>query len=444
MLKLTNTYSGKEEEFKPIKQGHVGMYVCGVTPYDKTHVGHGRCYVAFDLLYRLLSFLGYKVTYCRNFTDVDDKLLNKAKQEFGDRSRYKEIAEKFINLYKQNMLDLNCKTPDYQPKVTENIPEIIDFVQGLIDAEKAYAVDGNVYFSVESFSEYGKLSKHKTEDLQVGARVKVDQKKRNPLDFALWKSEKEGTFWKSPWGYGRPGWHIECSAMALKYLGEQIDIHGGGRDLIFPHHENEVAQSEGLLGREFVRYWVHNGFIRLKDEKMSKSLGNVFFLSDLFKEYDPILLRFYFFSHQYRAPVDFSLNDIESLAKSYNRLVRVLGPYAKSVVDKDTMLKSETVKKMLEFLLDDLNTPGAFGVLFESLDSLEKDEMKAQSVATFLVDVIGLPLQQLKEKVVKITPEIQKLIDDREQARNDKNWSLADEMRDKLVAMGVKIQDKKL
>ena len=444
MLKLTNTCSGKKEEFKTLKNKEVKMYVCGVTPYDKTHVGHGRCYVAFDLLYRLLKFLGYKVKYCRNFTDIDDKLLNKAKEEFGDKGRYKEIAQRFIKEYLQDMKNLNCQDPDYQPKVTENIPEIINFIQGLIDSKKAYAVDGDVYFSVKSFSDYGKLSKHKPEDLRAGSRVEIDKKKKDPLDFALWKSEETGTFWQSPWGWGRPGWHIECSALALKYLGEQIDIHGGGRDLIFPHHENEVAQSEAMHEKEFVRYWLHNGFIRLKDQKMSKSLGNVFILSDLFDQIDPILLRFYFLTHQYRAPVDFSFEEIKVLGKSYNRLVKVFDNVRGKLVDTKNVEKSEIAQKMLEFLLDDLNTPGMFGVLFESLPLLEKDAQQAKAVYTVLFEVLGLPLEPLKGESVEVTPEIQELLDQRDQARSERDWAKADKIRDKLVLMGVKIQDKKL
>ena len=444
MLKLSNTYSGKEEVFKPLENNKVKMYVCGVTPYDKSHLGHGRCYVAFDLLYRLFKFIGYDVTYCRNFTDIDDKLLNKAEKEFGDRSRYMEIANKYIDIYKKDMANLNCLPPTYEPKVTEHINEIIAFVQGLVDAGKAYAVDGDVYFSVKSFSEYGKLSGHKPEDLKSGARLEIDSKKKDPLDFALWKSEAEGTFWKSPWGYGRPGWHIECSAMSKKYLGDQIDIHGGGRDLIFPHHENEIAQSESLSQKQFAKFWVHNGFIQLKNEKMSKSIGNVFFLSDLSEKIDPILIRFYFLNHQYKAPVNFSFDELETFKKSYNRLVRVLGKCKDSTIDVDDTKRFDVVEKMFNFLLDDLNTPGMFGVLFENLDTLEKDEEQGKAVAAFLRNVLGLPLNPLCEEQQEITPEIQKLIDERTEARANKDWAKADEMRDKLTKLGVDIQDKKL
>ncbi len=281
MLYLTNSLTGKKEEFKPITPGHVLMYVCGVTPYDKAHVGHGRCYITFDVLFRLLTFLGYKVSYCRNFTDIDDKILNKAEKEFGDRQRYKDISARYIASYHADMQKINCLPPTFEPRVTETIQPIIDFIAGLIQEGKAYAVDGDVYFRINAFPEYGKLSKHKLQDLHAGVRVELNSKKEHPLDFALWKAEPDGTFWKSPWGYGRPGWHIECSAMASKYLAQHIDIHAGGLDLMFPHHENEIAQSEALQGAPFARYWVHNGFVQVNNEKMSKSLGNFFMLEDV-------------------------------------------------------------------------------------------------------------------------------------------------------------------
>ena len=269
MLRITNTLTGKREDFKPLVPGKATMYVCGITPYDRTHIGHGRAYVVFDVLYRLLRFLGYNVSYCRNFTDIDDKLLNKAQEQFGDRHRYKEIADQFIAQYHDDMQALNCCSPDYEPRVTENISIIISFIESLIEQGYAYQANGDVYFSIAKFPAYGKLSKQKIEELRAGARVDVREKKEDPLDFALWKSEPDGEFWQSPWGYGRPGWHIECSALANEYLGEQIDMHGGGLDLIFPHHENEIAQSESRNQASFATYWLHNGLVNIEKEKMS-------------------------------------------------------------------------------------------------------------------------------------------------------------------------------
>jgi len=374
-IKLSNTLTGQKQEFKPLEPHRVKLYVCGVTPYDHAHIGHGRCYVSFDLLYRLLQFLGYDVTYVRNLTDMDDKILKRAQEQFGDIQRYKDVTDPMIKSYHDDMHKLNTLPPDYEPRVTENIPEIIEFVQGLIEAGKAYQANGDVYFSVRSFPEYGKLSKHNIEDLKSGARVEVSELKKDPLDFALWKSEPEGTFYKSPWGWGRPGWHIECSAMAKKQLGETIDIHAGGQDLIFPHHENEIAQSESLSGKPFARFWLHNGFVRINQEKMSKSLGNFFTLKQIFEQFDPIALRYYLLTHQYKMPIDFSFDDLEGAQKAYQRLARVFDA-VKCTQEQLNVREgqSKIVDEMLEFLTDDLNTPGMFGVLFENLDKLKENE----------------------------------------------------------------------
>ncbi len=327
MLKITNTLSGKKESFVPLKAPEVKMYVCGVTPYDYAHLGHGRVYVIFDVLYRLLTFSGYKVTYCRNFTDIDDKLLNRAKKELGDRLAYERLATKFIDAFHDDMNALNCLPPTYEPRVTEHITEIIEFIDGLVKKEKAYIVNGDVYFSIEQFPNYAQLSKHKLKDLRAGARVEVQEKKKDPLDFALWKSELEETFWKSPWGWGRPGWHIECSTLARLYLGEQIDLHAGGMDLIFPHHDNEIAQTEALIGKPFVKYWMHNAFVRIDKEKMSKSLGNFFTLQEVFKKFDPIVIRYLYLTHHYRSPLDFSFDDLEAAHKTYQKLARIFSKH---------------------------------------------------------------------------------------------------------------------
>ncbi len=435
--------SAVKELLNPIEPGKVRMYVCGITPYDYSHVGHGRSAVSFDFVYRLLKFLGYNVTYCRNFTDIDDKLINRAQREFGDGLKYHEVAKKFMKAYHEDMHQLHCVAPTYEPLVTQTIPEIIAFVQGLIDAGKAYWVDGDVYFRIDTALDYGKLSKQKLDELRAGARVEINDKKEDPLDFALWKGEVEGTFFKSPWGWGRPGWHIECSAMAAKFLGEHLDIHGGGADLIFPHHENEIAQSEGLFGEPFVRYWLHNAFVRINKEKMSKSLGNFFTLRDVFQQVHPTLLRFYFLNHHYRSPLDFAFEDIESLHKSYQRLCRAFERVQATPMTSAEFEKVSVGKKIMEFVLDDFNTVGMWGVIFEVLSDLEKDTYQAGALKYLLQEVLGLPLQMLPEKTVEITPEIAHLLQEREEARAAKDWKKADKIRDQLLALGVSVQDKK-
>lgn len=442
MFTLTNTVTGKKEQLTPIHPGKIKLYVCGVTPYSASHLGHGRCYVAFDVLYRVLKFLGYEVTYCRNFTDIDDKLLNKAQAELGDKFKYKHIADKWIAAYHEDMKRLNCLPPTFEPRVTDNIPEIIEFIAGLIEKGHAYEVDGDVYFDISSFPAYGILSKHKLEDLRAGARVDVREQKHDPLDFALWKSEPEGTFWPSPWGYGRPGWHIECSALARKFLGDHIDIHGGGMDLIFPHHENEIGQSESLVGSPFARCWVHNGFVTLDKEKMSKSLGNVFSLKEICEQYDPMVVRFYLINHQYRAPLDFSKESVEAAQKTYQRLCKALEPFEASH-DTAAMKELPVIQAMLEFLYDDLNTVGMMGILFEHLKYIVAHPEQASLVKGFIIDVLGLPLEPLYEPNMVITPKIQRLLDERTEARNNRNWARADAIRDELAQMGFDVQDKK-
>lgn len=442
MLRITNSLTGQKEPFIPLIAGRVNLYVCGITPYDFSHIGHGRCYVVFDMVYRYLSFLGYHVAYCRNFTDIDDKLLAKAQAEFGDASRYAEIADRYITAYHKDMDTLNCLPPHHEPRVTETIPQIIEFVQGLIDNGSAYELDGSVYFRVRLFDGYGKLSKQDINDLRTGARVDVDTKKEDPLDFALWKADHPSVSYESPWGYGRPGWHIECSAMARDYFQNSLDIHGGGMDLIFPHHENEIAQSESLYPKPCVRYWMHNAFVRINKEKMSKSLDNFFTLQDIFKDYDPMVIRFYFLKHYYRGPLDFSFDDLQAAEKTYKRLINLFAdtPEMKLQDSKGEMV----VQSMSDCLADDFNTSGLFGVLFESLEILEHSHRAKSAVKTFLVHVLGLPLLPMLEKKVQITPDIQMLIDARIQARFDKDWQKADEIRQKLQELGVELHDKKI
>lgn len=443
MLRITNSLSGQKELFKPLLNNKVNLYVCGITPYDFSHIGHGRCYVIFDMVYRYLSFLGYDVTYCRNFTDIDDKLLHKAEKEFGDASRYSEIATRYINAYHDDMQALNCLSPDKEPRVTQTIPQIIDFVQGLIANGSAYEKDGSVYFRVRKFTNYGQLSKQDINDLNAGARIDVNDTKEDPLDFALWKADKPSVSYQSPWGFGRPGWHIECSAMSYDCFKGSVDIHGGGMDLLFPHHENEIAQSESLYPAPFVRYWMHNAFVRINKEKMSKSLNNFFTLKDILKDFDPMVLRFYFMKHYYRGPLDFSIEDLQVAEKTYKRLVTFfLGVDATD--DKGSCKNNLIVQAMSDCLSDDFNTSGLFGVLFESLDALHNDEKAKRSVKHFIINVLGLTLAPIAEKVVAITPEIQALLDARNLARAEKNWKRSDEIRDELKNLGFEVQDKKL
>lgn len=442
MLILFNTLTARKERFESIKPNQVKLYVCGITPYSDSHIGHGRCYVSFDILVRILTFLGYDVSYCRNFTDIDDKLLKKAQEQLGDTFKFKEIADTYIRLFHQDMSNLNCLAPTFEPRVTDNINEIIAFITGLIQKGHAYEVEGDVYFDISSFLPYGALSKHKLEDLRAGARVDVREQKRDPLDFALWKGEKEGTFWPSPWGWGRPGWHIECSAIARTYLGDRIDIHAGGLDLVFPHHENEVAQSEALLGHRFANYWLHNGFVTVDKEKMSKSLGNVFNLREICELYDPMVIRFYLINHHYRAPLDFSKESIEVVGKTYQRLCKHFESI-KPNCDIRAMKASPIIHRMLEYLCDDMNTVGMLGVLFEDLKEVLVDHEQAGLVKGFLVEVLGLKLIPLIERKSDITPEIQQLLEERELARKNKEWARADAIRDQLAAMGYEVQDRK-
>lgn len=453
MITLTNTLTGVKEPFKPLQSRYnnsvpmtsVRLYVCGITPYDYAHIGHGRVYVCFDVLYRLLTYLGYDVTYCRNFTDIDDKIIRKAEQTCGSSVCYRDITQRYMNAFHEDMKALNCLAPTYEPCVTDNIDVIIAFIKGLVDAGKAYVVNGDVYFAIDQFPAYGALSKHKLEDLRAGARVEVNENKRDPLDFALWKAEPEGMFWQSPWGYGRPGWHIECSALAHKFLGDTIDIHAGGLDLVFPHHENEKAQSEALLNVPFVRYWMHNGFVRINEEKMSKSLGNFFTLRDVFKQVDPMVVRFYLLSHQYRTPLDFSFEGLQVADKTYRKLCRVLEhvPNDDASVTPQEYNRVSLVQEMLDFLCDDLNTPGMFGVLFGALHTLSQDQNVARAAKGFIQRVLGLTLAPLPEHEVIITPAIQQLLDEREQARAARDWARADQLREQLRTLGVQVQDKK-
>jgi cysteinyl-tRNA synthetase len=441
MLMFTNTFTDTKEHFTSDDK-RVKMYVCGITPYDYAHVGHGRCYVTFDVVYRLLTALGYHVSYCRNYTDIDDKLLHKAEKELSSKYNYSTIAEKYIQAYKEDMNNLNCISPEYEPRVTQHIPQIISFIKGLVDKGHAYEVDGNVYFDINSYASYGELSKRNLADLKAGARVAIDHDKKNPLDFALWKKEEDNTFWKSPWGWGRPGWHIECSALSKEYLGDTLDIHGGGMDLIFPHHENERAQSESLTNHLYTRFWIHNAFVRINQEKMSKSVGNFFTLRDIFNKYHPMLIRYYMLQHNYRIPLDFSFESIDQFEKSYYRLSALFKHIDDITFSYESYKHISFVKEMMQALCDDLNGARVWGILFENIQNIQANDEYMRVVKALIKDVLGIVFVEKEE--IKITPEIQNLIDERRKAREDKDWKKADRIRDMLTDMGIDIHDKKL
>lgn len=443
-LKLTNSFSREKEVFNPSNNSAVGMYVCGVTPYDYAHLGHGRCYTQFDVLYRLLTSLGYSVTYVRNFTDIDDKIINRAQKE---NVPFQQVAQRFIDAYLEDMNKLNCCAPSHQPRVTQLVPEIIAFIDGLIEKGHAYVIDNDVYFDISSYPSYGKLSGRSIDELQAGARVSVDVRKKHDGDFALWKGTEQGTFWQSPWGYGRPGWHIECSVMARQYLGNTIDIHGGGMDLLFPHHENERAQSECLSGCPFVKVWMHNAFVNINKEKMSKSLNNFITLRAAFNVVDPMVLRYFYLQHHYRTPIDFNDQDLKGAQSAYQKLVAALDTEA-PVIDNAQALALTTreplAQSMLEALCDDMNTPKLLGIVFENLALIKKTPQLASFAKFIFISILGLTLQPLPQEDVTITPEISDLIEQREQARREKNWARADLLRDELLKHGYKVQDKKV
>ena len=385
-LRVYNTLSGKKEEFRPVNEGRVGIYICGPTVYDSAHLGHARAAVVFDVIVRYLRYRGVNVNYVRNITDVDDKIIKRANEE---GVAPKEISERYTREYEEDMASLGVLPPDVAPKVTEHIQDIQDLVRRLVDQGRAYIVDGDVYFAIEQFPGYGKLSKRDKEMMIAGARVEVDPKKHDPLDFALWKAAKPGEpSWPSPWGEGRPGWHIECSAMSMRYLGDTLDIHGGGKDLIFPHHENEIAQSEGATGRPFARYWLHNGFVNINAEKMSKSLGNILTIRNMVSNYHPEVIRHFLLSAHYRSPLDY--ND-DALAESERSLERfyssmrdaetLSGGERSSRRWRDKQVKGERSgikgelhlrERFIEVMDDDFNTAAAIGHVFETVREINR------------------------------------------------------------------------
>ncbi|WP_297446050.1 cysteine--tRNA ligase [Desulfurobacterium sp.] len=462
MIKVYNTLTEKKEEFIPFEKNRIKMYVCGPTVYDDAHIGHARSAVVFDVIRRWFEHRGYSVIFVRNYTDVDDKIIKRANEK---GVPWKEISEKYIKSFEEDMAALNVKEPTFKPKVTEHIPEIIKMIKGLIEKGHAYEADGDVYFAVETFPEYGKLSKRKIDELMAGARIAPGEKKRNPLDFALWKKSKEGEpAWDSPWGKGRPGWHIECSAMSMKYLGEMMDIHGGGLDLIFPHHENEIAQSESYTGKPFVKYWMHNGFVMINSEKMSKSLGNFFTIKEILKDFSPDVLRFFLVSTHYRSPIDFSFERLKEAKAAFDRIKNFLN--AKSVIKNvqeegkgGAPVDVEKYRKAFnEAMDDDFNTAKALGILFEMIkeinilkDSIVKKQkatteekesiLAAVSFVREVMKILGFKLEEEKSTNNLEDELIKLLIDIRQQLRKEKKFKLADEIRDRLKQMGIVLED---
>jgi cysteinyl-tRNA synthetase len=479
-LRIYNTLTGKKEEFIPLQQKKVGMYVCGVTVYDLCHIGHARSAVVFDTIYRYLRYRGYEVTFVRNFTDIDDKIIKRANEEGVD---CKVIAEKYIGEFNIDMGGLGLEKPAIEPKATEHIPEMIQLVSTLIEKGFAYERDGDVFYSVEKFKDYGKLSKRNLDEMQAGARIEVDEKKENPLDFALWKASKPGEpSWESPWGKGRPGWHIECSVMSQKYLGETFDIHGGGKDLIFPHHENEIAQSEAATGEPFVRYWIHNGFVNINKEKMSKSLGNILTIKEILKDWHPEVIRLFLLSSHYRSPVDFSLDSLSEaksgLDRFYSTLNAVRGALGRSISPSPKKIDASVLNKCRqaidsfptrfeEAMDDDFNTAQALGYFYDlqthlnSLLDVSKGQPTEETISMLkkafdyfskMGWVFGLFQEDPEAYIEKqkgkglqrlnlSEEEIQKRIQERNTARKEKNWKRADEIRSDLLSKGIILED---
>lgn len=448
-MKLFNSYSNKIEDFTPIEENKVKMYVCGPTVYDYAHLGHARCYITWDVLYRYLKFRGYDVTYCRNVTDVDDKILKKAEKE---GKTPEEVSQYWYKQFTNSMNALNNLRPDIEPFATKTLGEMISIVKDLISKGYAYEADGDVYFRVKKFSNYGMLSKQPIDKLESGARIEVGEQKEDPLDFALWKKDEKFGY-NSPWGVGRPGWHIECSAMSRKYLGKTIDIHAGGADLIFPHHENEIAQSECANGCKFVNYWLHNGFVTINKEKMSKSLGNFLTIDDMLKNYDANTIRFFILTNHYRMPVEFSDEALQSAQAGVKRLTNAKGKIDENFDITTTPEYAEFVEAMDE----DLNTSKALAVLFDLVTKSNKGVGEAYTIlyklattlgftfekATLSEDELASILSGVNEKIGKSYSSMDELIEDRKKARTEKNWDLADKIRISLDEAGIVLKDSK-
>ena len=474
-MKLYNTMTNKIEEFKTIEENKVKMYVCGPTVYNYIHLGNARPIVVFDTLARYFKYKGMEVDYVQNFTDVDDKIINKSIEEGISAS---EVSEKYIKCFFEDINRLNILESVKRPKVTENMAEIIEIIQKLIDNGFAYEKDGDVYFEVKKYKDYGKLSNQKIEELELGARIDVSEIKKNPVDFALWKKKKDGEpFWESPWGQGRPGWHIECSAMAKKYLGDTFDIHGGGQDLVFPHHENEIAQSKCAYHGNFANYWLHNGFIQINGDKMSKSLGNFFLLREILEKFSGNVVRLFILSTHYRKPINFSFENMEdtkktlqNIVKSMNKFEAIIGKYKNEKTAEITNLDfsqkiDEFDKKFEEAMDEDMNTPQALATIFDQIRETNKFISTNESEFSTIYYEIKKSYDSLKQKIenvfgiaievenavkeedgenMELTKKlIELLIKLRSEARSEKNFKLSDEIRDELKKLGVEIKDNK-
>ena len=456
-MQIFNTLTRKKEEFVPLKGNKVNIYTCGPTVYDFFHVGNARVFITFDMIRNYLKFRGYDVTFVQNFTDIDDKMIKRANEE---NITVKELGERFIDEYFKDADALGIERADVHPKATEHIEDIIELIKTLIDNGYAYEVDGDVYYATRKFKEYGKLSQQNVDELEAGARIEPGEKKKDPMDFALWKAQKPGEpAWDSPWGKGRPGWHIECSVMAMKYLGETIDIHGGGPDLIFPHHENEIAQSEAATGRPFARYFMHVGYLNIDNQKMSKSLGNFFTVRDILKKYDPEVLRFFMLSSHYRSPINFSEDLMQQAKSSLERLYNALYSMEhlenlaedRELVEKDKEYLDKLEKYEREFVEamdDDFNTADAIASLFNivreynmKVDEISPREIVKATKETLLNlgSVLGF-FRKFEEKTL-LDEEIEQKIREREEARKSKNYALADKIRDELKAQGIILED---
>ena len=472
-IRLYNTATKQKEDFVPIVEGKVGIYVCGVTVYDHSHIGHARSAIVFDVLVKYFRARGMDVTFVKNFTDVDDKIINRANELGKDPA---VLAQEYIDSFYEDMDALGVVRPDKEPRATEYIDDMISMIQILIDKGFAYEVDGDVFYAVEKLDDYGKLSGRKLDDMKAGSRIDINEKKRHPMDFALWKPSKPGEpMWESPWGSGRPGWHMECSVMSKHFLGSTFDIHGGGKDLLFPHHENERAQSKAATGEEFARYWVHNGFLTVESEKMSKSLGNFILIKDALRDYHPEVLRFFLLSKHYRSPLDFSKKDVLDFQAGLVRIYRTLQRLEEVIGSKDDPisrdiqgliagdLENEFLNKFITLMDDDLNTAGAIGIIFDKIkelnrimddagfdpsdsvkEQLEEERqtlLKAATVLGILTSDPSVFISQIEKPTDIDESEIEDLIRQRTEARAQKNWAKADEIRDKLKEMGIVIED---
>ncbi|MDI6604432.1 MAG: cysteine--tRNA ligase [Thermoanaerobacteraceae bacterium] len=454
-MKLYNTMTGKKEDFIPLHDKEVNMYVCGPTVYNYIHIGNARVFIVFDTIRRYLEYKGYKVNYVQNFTDIDDKLIKRAYEE---NTTVKILAEKYIEEYFKDADSLGIRRATVHPRATENINEIINFIKSLIEKGYAYVVNGDVYYNTIKFKDYGKLSHKNIEELLSGARIEINEEKKNPMDFALWKAEKPGEpSWESPWGKGRPGWHIECSAMAMKYLGKTIDIHAGGPDLIFPHHENEIAQSEAVNNVPFAKYWMHIGYLNINNEKMSKSKGNFFTVRDILNHYEPEVLRFFMLTAHYRNPINFSPELLEQAKSGFMRLLNAVDnlKYLFEVSkdrepvedERSFMDKLKEYEKRFELSMDDdFNTADAIAVLFEMVKDINTniDGNSSKELIRYTLDIflkLSSILGFFYKKPDLIEDEIKALIDERENARKNKNWALADKIRDELKKQGIILED---